>query len=70
MKNRNRLIVGSAIGLATIAVAIDHTRHQLPEPVRSEGMIKSSDYIVIEEGESSDAEGASPCSLNISPCSL
>lgn len=70
MKNRNRLIMGSAIGLAAIAVAIDHTRHQLPEPVRSEGMMKSSDYIVIEEGESPGSEDTSPCSLNISPCSL
>ena len=32
MANRSRLIMGTALGLATIAVAIDHTRHRLPEP--------------------------------------
>ena len=33
MNKTNRLIVGSALSLAAIAVAIDHTHHRLPDPV-------------------------------------
>ena len=29
--SQNRWIMGGAIGLAAIAVALDHTRHQLPK---------------------------------------
>lgn len=60
MKNRNKLIVGSAIGLATLAVAIDHTRHRLPDPVP-----------VSQEQAGMDDE--SPCGLDAatsSPCSM
>lgn len=57
MKNRNRLLVGSAFSLAAIAVAVDHTRHRLPEPVP----------VIQEQGEMSDE---SPCGLNVSPCGL
>lgn len=61
MKNRNKLIMGSAIGLATIAVAIDHTKHRLPEPVP------------YEQAETMDeSEDESPCGLDggSSPCSM
>lgn len=70
MKNRNRLIMGTAIGVAAVAIAIDHTRHRLPEPVKSEEVLESSDYIVIEDGENAASADAAPCSLDISPCSL
>jgi hypothetical protein len=71
--NRNRLIVGSALGLAAIAVAIDHTHHSLPEPTASE---QGMDLYQIE-GESpcslsspcAMGQGGSPCSLG-SPCSM
>jgi hypothetical protein len=61
MSNKNKWIMGSAIGLATIAVAIDHTKHTLPEV--------EENYEIIMEGET---DSASPCSLdsNASPCSL
>ena len=61
MKNRNRLIMGSALGLATIAIAIDHTRHRLPEPVAQ------------EQAEMMDESEESPCSMSdteSSPCGL
>ncbi|WP_126455601.1 hypothetical protein [Sulfuriflexus mobilis] len=56
---KSKLVVGSAMGLAALAIAIDHTRHQLPEPVTP-----AQDYMVIEE------EGGSPCGLNGAPCGL
>lgn len=61
MSNKNRWIMGSAIGLATIAVAIDHTRHTLPEA--------DENYEIIIQDES---DSASPCALDSgsSPCSL
>lgn len=60
MKKTNRLIMGSALGLAAIAVAIDHTQHRLPEPVPA----------IQEQVEMSDDE--SPCGLDAdsSPCSM
>jgi hypothetical protein len=57
---KSKLIVGSAMGLAALAVAIDHTKHRLPEPSMSEQAI-----IVI-----GDEETESPCGLDGSPCGL
>jgi len=61
MKNRNRLIMGSALSLAAIAVAIDHTRHRLPDPIS----------VTQEQAEMSE-EDQSPCGLDTanSPCSM
>lgn len=63
MKKTNRLIVGSALGLAAIAVAIDHTQHRLPKPVS----------VTQEQAGMSDEE-ESPCGMDIdsedSPCSM
>ena len=65
---RNRWIMGSAIGVAAIAVAIDHTRHRLPEPAAAvspqAGDAESAAVVIVEEGMDN------PCGLNISPCSL
>ena len=59
MKKTNRLIVGSALGLAAIAVAIDHTQHRLPDP------------IPLEQVQSDMVEDESPCGLSSeSPCSM
>jgi len=54
----NRWIMGTAVGVAAIAAAVDHTRHSLPTP-------QANDIVVIED-DSDD----SPCSLDTSPCSL
>lgn len=56
--------MGTAVTVAAIAAAIDHTKHQLPEPDQAD----VSGAIIIQDD---DDEGA-PCSLNIdvAPCSL
>lgn len=72
MKKTNRLIIGSALGIAAIAVAIDHTQHRLPEAVA----VTQEEAGMSEEEESpcgmgSDSE--SPCSMDSddsSPCGL
>jgi hypothetical protein len=67
MKHRNKIIMGSAISLAAIAVAIDHTRHHVPEAAY--GNIE----IIGEESKSSGSAAgsldAAPCSIE-NPCSL
>lgn len=67
-KRGSRLIMGTAIGVAAIAVTIDHTRHRLPEP-QAKSPQQSSVIIIEEEDDSS----ATPCGLgdsNSNPCSL
>jgi len=60
MKKTNRLIVGSALGLAAIAVAIDHTQHRLPDPVPA-----------TQEQVDMSEEEESPCGMGSeSPCSM
>ncbi len=70
MKNKNRLIVGTAFSLAAIAVAIDHTRHSLPQPVASQQATQYDD----SDESPCGLDGESPCSLDNeesgSPCSL
>ena len=57
MSTKNKLIVGTALGIAAIAAVVDHTRHSLPEPVA-----------VTDSAQSLNNE--SPCGLDASPCSL
>lgn len=64
MSRRNRWIMGSAIGLAAIAVAIDHTRHRLPEPAEVAADAGQQDGTTVENVEEN------PCGLDVSPCSL
>ena len=60
---KSKLIIGSTIGLAAIAVAVDHTKHRLPEPAPVQQGI-----IILNDNNSSDA---SPCSLgDTAPCGL
>ncbi len=70
MKKTNRLIVGSALGLAAIAVAIDHTKHRLPDPIpATQEWVDMSDEEESPCGMSMD----SPCSMDSdseSPCSM
>ena len=80
MKKTNRLIVGSALGLAAIAVAIDHTQHRLPDPIAVEQMQsdlseeESPCGLSSESPCSMDGDGSSPCSMDSddssSPCGL
>ncbi|WP_455217419.1 hypothetical protein [Kaarinaea lacus] len=66
---KNKIILGSAISIAAIAVAIDHTRHKLPEPQLSEqGMA----VIQSQEDDSPCGMGDSPCGLgeDESPCGM
>jgi len=68
MKRRANLVIfGSALGLAAIAAAIDHTKHRLPEPQAASSA---------QPGQPADADGAvalggdSPCGLDDAPCGL
>lgn len=59
MKKTNRLIMGTALGLAAIAIAIDHTQHRLP------------DAISVSQEQTGMDDDESPCGLDIeSPCSM
>jgi hypothetical protein len=72
MKHRNsRWVMGTAIGLATIAVAIDHTRHKVPE-AQPPAYNQEQETGVGESPCSLTSPCAltSPCSLNSSPCSM
>ena len=64
MKHKhNRWIMGSAVGIASIIAAIDHTRHKIPEA-------DTGNYLVIQEDDDSSPCGpdASPCGPEASPC--
>ncbi len=63
MKISNRFIMGSALSIAAIAVAVDHTRHRLPE---AQAPVAQDEELY----ESPCSLGDSPCSLGASPCSL
>lgn len=71
-KTGSRLVMGTALTVAAVAVALDHTRHRLPkaqtkvtsEQVPTEGGVDESMIVIEEDGQ------ASPCSLGQSPCSL
>jgi hypothetical protein len=66
--------MGTFIGTAAIAVAIDHTRHRLPEPApaeRSESAPGQSAVVILGgDAEAPCGLDASPCSLDDNPCSL
>ncbi len=64
MKKRGRrLIVGSALSLAAILAAVDHTRHRLPEPQAADSGEAG--------GQSASAQDETPCGLGEqNPCGL
>lgn len=70
----SHLIVGSAIGIAAITVAIDHTRHRLPEPEPATQTQQGAVVIIEDESpcglDSPCALGESPCAMDAAPCSL
>ncbi len=55
---QSKLVIGSALGLAALAAAIDHTRHPLPDP-------ELQQY----EQAGSYSEDEAPCGLDM-PCGL
>lgn len=58
MKHRTaKIIMGTSIGIAAVAAAIDHTRHPLPEPNKA---VQGT-----EDGQADE----SPCGLD-NPCGL
>lgn len=72
-RTRSRIIIGTAISAAAIAVAIDHTRQRLPEP---EKQLASQAVIIIDEGEALPMDNTTDCNKpatsgrQASPCSL
>lgn len=64
MFRKNHVIMGSALALAAVAVAIDHTHHRLPEPSAD-----ASSYVIEDSGSPCSLD-SSPCALDESPCSL
>ena len=61
MKHRNKIIMGSAISIAAIAVAIDHTRNHVPDAAYG-------DIEII--GEQTKTSGRAAGSLDVAPCSI
>ena len=73
-RKQSRIIFGTAIGAAAIAVAIDHTRQRLPEPEKQ--LASQQAVIIIDEGEELPVENNGDCGKQLpsgrkkSPCSL
>jgi hypothetical protein len=73
-RKQTRMIVGTAISAAAIAVAIDHTRQHLPEP--EEQLASQEAVIIIDEGEELPDENKVDCGKSVTrgkraaPCSL
>ena len=73
-RNQTRMIIGTAITAAAIAVAVDHTRQRLPEP--EEQLASQEAVIIIDEGEALPDENNIDCGKSVSrgkrasPCSL
>ena len=73
-RKQSRIIFGTVIGAAAIAVAIDHTRQRLPEPEKQ--LASQQAVIIIDEGEELPAENNGDCGKLLpsgrkkSPCSL
>ena len=72
MKISNRLIVGTAIGLAVIAVAIDHTKHRLPDAEAEEQMeiMDSDESPCSMSSMSSDIDEEDYIDSDSSPCGM
>ncbi|WP_455198493.1 hypothetical protein [Kaarinaea lacus] len=77
---KNKIILGSAISIAALAVAIDHTRHKVPEPLPTEqGMVMTESEeddspcgMGVDESPCGMGEDESPCGMNYdeSPCGM
>jgi hypothetical protein len=62
MNNPNRWIMGAAIGLAVLAVAVDYMHHRPPEslPAGEIMLQEAPGYSVVEE--------EIPCTIDEAPC--
>ncbi len=60
---KNKIILGSALSIAAIAVAIDHTKHKVPDPQQTEQSV-----IIVDDSE--DDEDETPCGMDGTPCGL
>ena len=74
-RQQSLIIFGSVLGIAAIAVAIDHTRHPLPEPVAGKQQSQAQGSGGQEGGSTDVADnpcslGEAPCSFGEAPCSL
>ena len=73
-RKQSRIIIGTAIGAAAIAVVVDHPRQRLPEP--EEQLASQDAVIIIDEGEAVPVDNNGDCSKPAipgrqkSPCSL
>lgn len=60
--NKHKIIMGSVMSIAALAVAIDHTKHRVPTAQESQ-----QSMIIIEDG--GDA-GGTPCGMGDNPCGM
>ena len=73
-RKKSRLIIGTAISAAAIAVVIDHTKQRLPEAEKQ--LASQEAVIIIDEGEDLPVDNSDDCGKPASagrqpsPCSL
>ncbi len=73
-RKRSRIIIGTAISAAAIAVVIDHTKQRLP--AAEEQLASQEAVIIIDEGEDLPVDNSGDCGKpsrpgrQPSPCSL
>ena len=73
-RKQSRIIIGTAISAAVIAVVLDHTKQRLPEAEKQ--LASQEAVIIIDEGEELPAENSDDCGKSArpgrqaSPCSL
>jgi hypothetical protein len=60
--NKARIIMGAALGLAAIAVTIDHMRHRTPAPAVAQDAKRDATII-----ETPCGSGAAPCESDTRP---
>lgn len=71
MKARtSRIVFGTALSAAAIAVALDHTKHALPEPTPIERAAPAADGADMDIDEAPCSLDGAPCSMDGAPCSL
>ena len=67
MRHRNKIIMGSAISIAAIAVAIDHTKHHVPDAAYGDIEIIGEERQ--RDGGQAGSVDAAPCAIE-APCSM
>lgn len=73
-RKQSRIIIGTAISAAAIAVVLDHTKQRLPEPEKQ--LTSQQAVIIIDEGEELPGDNSTDCSKPAktgrqpAPCSL